>query len=514
MKKRILSIILALSLMFSLAAVTGITASAETLTSGDYDYYLNSYGTVVLSAYKGADSEIAVPSEIDGKPVTSVGKAFYNNQELKSITLPDSVTSIDQNAFSECMSLTDVHIGRGVTAINERAFYNCWSLETIEIPDNVISIGNGAFKETALFNNEANWENDVLYIGDCLISATHSRYNEDTQETETIAPTGSYTVKDGTRLIADYAFFGCESLTGVTLPDSVECIGEYAFDDTPIYNDSANWENGVLYIDNYLISAKHEVLKENTDEHEVVSEVEGDYTVKDGTKAIADNAFFTCELLTGITIPDSVINMGIGTFGSSSLKTAEIGNGVTSIGTAAFSFCTKLTDVTIGSSITSIGQGAFTNCYLLTNITIPEGVTSIGAIAFDTCKSLKEITLPDSITYFGNYALGYQFNYISWSYTKINGMHINCYPDTAGEQYAIDNGFDYTLLTADFGDANCDGNIDMLDVLLIRKYIAKQPVALDTVIADVTCDDNVDMLDVLLIRKYIAKQPVHLGPQE
>ncbi|MEE1018518.1 MAG: dockerin type I domain-containing protein, partial [Acutalibacteraceae bacterium] len=65
-----------------------------------------------------------------------------------------------------------------------------------------------------------------------------------------------------------------------------------------------------------------------------------------------------------------------------------------------------------------------------------------------------------------------------------------------------------------YGDANGDGNVDMLDVLLIRKYIAKQPVTIDLTVSDVTCDDSVDMLDVLLIRKYIAKQPVTLGPQK
>ena len=65
-----------------------------------------------------------------------------------------------------------------------------------------------------------------------------------------------------------------------------------------------------------------------------------------------------------------------------------------------------------------------------------------------------------------------------------------------------------------YGDANGDGNIDMIDVLLIRKYIAKQPVKPDLTASDVTDDGNIDMLDVPLIRKYIAKQPVTLGPKK
>ena len=513
MKKRIVSIILALSLMLSIAAVTSITASAEALTSGDYEYYVNNYGTVVLSDYNGTAENVTVPSEIDGKPVTDIGNTFYGNETLKSITLPDSITSIAQNAFAECMSLTDVHIGKGVKAIFDRAFYNCWSLENIIIPDNVIEIENSAFKETAIFNNEDNWENGVLYIGDCLIAAKHTRYNETTEETETITPTGDYAVKDGTRLIADYAFFGCKSLTGVTIPDSVAFIGQCAFDDTALYNNAANWENNVLYIGNNLISAKQYVYSGDEYESEVLSEVQGDYTIKDGTRVIADYAFSTCESLTDIKIPDSVINIGVGAFESTSIKTATVGNGVTDIHSATFSWCGNLTDVILGTGVTSIGKGAFSNCYSLTNISIPNSVKSIGALAFDTCKSLKCIVLPDSVTSFGNYALGYQFNYISWSYTKIPDVQIKCDKGSAAQQYAIENGFDYTLLSAEYGDVNYDGNIDMLDVLLMRKYIAKQPIDLDTNLADVNCDDNVDMLDVLLMRKYIAKQPVTLGPK-
>ena len=76
--------------------------------------------------------------------------------------------------------------------------------------------------------------------------------------------------------------------------------------------------------------------------------------------------------------------------------------------------------------------------------------------------------------------------------------------------------FDLESITSftTYGDADGNGAINMLDVLLIRKYIAKQPVALDTIVADVNCDNAVNMLDALLIRKFIAKQPVTLGPQK
>ena len=170
-----------------------------------------------------------------------------------------------------------------------------------------------------------------------------------------------------------------------------------------------------------------------------------------------------------------------------------------------------------GKAVTQIDDYAFAFCYSMESVTLPDSVTSIGEYAFIDCTSLKNITIPNSVTSIGDYAFGYCYcDEESFEIEKLPDFQINCYAGTAGEQYAIDNGFDYTLRDSDitYGDANGDGNVDMLDVLLIRKYIAKQPVTIDLTVSDVTCDDSVDMLDVLLIRKYIAKQPVTLGPQK
>ena len=189
------------------------------------------------------------------------------------------------------------------------------------------------------------------------------------------------------------------------------------------------------------------------------------------------------------------------------------GKKVTSIGDVAFENCDSLTSVTIPDSVTTIGDGAFAWCDSLTSVTIPDSVTTIGDWAFAWCDSLTSVTIPDSVESIGYQAFGYYYNEDNDEFQKLPDFHIYCYKDTVGEQYAIDNGFDYTLLSAEYGDVNFDGKVNMLDVLLIRKYIAKQPIDLDETLADVTCDDKVNMLDVLLIRKYIAKQPVTLGPK-
>ena len=121
--------------------------------------------------------------------------------------------------------------------------------------------------------------------------------------------------------------------------------------------------------------------------------------------AIGNNAFSWCNLLTNITIPDSVTSIGKRAFYEcSSLTEITIPDNVTSIGERAFSRCKSLTEITIPDSVTSIEDKVFNDCRSLTEITIPDSVTSIGSSAFSSCSSLTEITIPDSVTSIGEQA--------------------------------------------------------------------------------------------------------------
>lgn len=251
--------------------------------------------------------------------------------------------------------IKSVVIENGVTSIGTFAFYNCIGLESVTIPNSVTSIGNYAFN--------------------------------------TCTGLTSVTIPYGVTSIGYGVFDACANLADITIPDSVESIGDRAFYNTAYYNDEANWDNdGVLYIGKHLIKAKSDTIPT-------------EYTIKEGTKTIASEAFHGCTSLTGVTIPDGITSIGNDTFhGCKDLTSVTIPDGVTSIGSQAFWYCTGLESVIIPDSVTSIGGSAFRDCSKLTSITIPDGITSINPFAFDGCTSLESVTIPDGVTSIGNAA--------------------------------------------------------------------------------------------------------------
>ncbi len=149
---------------------------------------------------------------------TSIGSWFFNGcLALTSVTIPDCVTHIDKQAFIGCQSLTSVTLPDGVTTLGEGAFKDCLGLTSINIPDSVTKIDNMAFSNTAYYNDASNWENGVFYIDNALIKANAAEVS------------GAYEIKAGTKVIADYAFYGLRSLASIIIPESVTGIGDIAF---------------------------------------------------------------------------------------------------------------------------------------------------------------------------------------------------------------------------------------------------------------------------------------------
>ena len=132
----------------------------------------DSYNLLEVKNKEKLPSEIIIPDTFNNRAVTSIGGyAFSDCSSLTSITIPNSVTSIGISAFSGCNSLTSITILDSVTFIGISAFASCSNLTSITIPDSVTSIGEKAFYNTAYYNNESNWIDGVLYIGNHLIEA-------------------------------------------------------------------------------------------------------------------------------------------------------------------------------------------------------------------------------------------------------------------------------------------------------------------------------------------------------
>ena len=326
---------------------------------------------------------------------------------LQSVTIPDSVTSIDESAFSWCTSLQSVTIPDSVTSIDESAFSWCTSLQSVIIPDSVTSIGDRAFWGCTSLQS--------VIIPDSVTSIGNKAFSD-------CKSLQSVTIPDSVTSISDSAFSGCSSLQSVTIPDSVTSIGRRAFS-------KCSSLQSVTIPDSVTSIGRWAFLK--------CSSLQS-VTIPDSVTSIGAGAFSGCSSLHSFTIPDSVTSINGNPFFScpariinyskhfviveNNLYTSDkrklisylskenhfiIPDSVTSIGAMAFFACSSLQSVAIPGSVTSIGTGAFTWCSSLQSVTIPGSVTSIGNVAFWGCSSLQSVTIPDSVTSIGNEAFSH-----------------------------------------------------------------------------------------------------------
>lgn len=345
-------------LLLSLLFVAFISASAHDFEASNADgatiYYLyNADGTSVSVSYRGGES-LEYFNEYSGTLVIPA-EVTYNGTTY-------AVTTIGEEAFVGCSGLTSVVIPESVTAFEDYAFMSCPNLSSVEIPESVTSIGTYAFDDTALYYDTANWENGVFYIGDCLVGVDMENLPK------------SCTIKEGTRLISDAAFFFCEEMTSVKLPGTLMYIGDMAFFYCAGLS-KVEIPESVTHIGDGVFGGCCNIKS-----------FSGKYTSEDNKCLVADGVFKA--------------------FAPYGMTDYEIPNNVTTIGYAAFVECFDLTSVTLPESVTTLEYAAFQSCIGLTSIELPKSLTTIGEQAFVMCIELNSITLPYSVSYLGTSAFG------------------------------------------------------------------------------------------------------------
>ena len=421
MKRRILSVLLVLTMVVGMVPLLPLQVDAAEATSGtcgdNLTWNLDENGTLTISGSgKMKDYRYSPLSAYYDNPapwysqrdsiknvfishgVTQIGDhAFYSCSSLTSINIPSSVTSIVDYAFSGCSSLTSINIPSSVTSIGYYAFSGCSSLASINIPSSVTSIGRYAFSRCSSLtsinipSSVTSIEPGTFYGCSSLtsISIPNSVTSIGGEAFKGCSSLASINIPSSVTSIGRYAFEGCSSLASINIPSSVTSIGDYAFYRCSSLT-SINIPSSVTSIGDYAFSYCSSLTSIN---------------IPSSVTSIGDYAFSDCSSLTSITIPSSVTLIGGGAFSyCSSLTSINIPSSVTSIGDYAFSDCSSLTSINIPSSVTSIGDYAFSDCSSLTSINIPSSVTSIGDYAFTWCSSLTSINIPSSVTSIKNHA--------------------------------------------------------------------------------------------------------------
>lgn len=404
---------------------------------------LDSSYLVVAGIGSCADTKLIIPETHNGKTVAGIKNgAFQNNSTITSVTLPESMYMIGEDAFANCSALTNVTIGASLeteesyygssTTIETAAFQNCGALTTLTIHNAIDSIGGYAFEDCTALKNILFTDNGLIYsIENDAFSGCSSLVSLD--------------FPSQLQSIGNYAFMNCTSLKQVHLGSNLSTLGTYAFKNCTAL-ESVEIPRDIQFIDKYpfqgcihLQSMTLPFMGSGNNSANLSYFFDGNTVPESlttlnitGGEIIAANAFRDCAGLVTITLPKTLTAIGANAFAgcvglenvyirdlrvwcnisfanetatpmcyaknlyvNDSLLT-ELPNisGVTAIKPYAFYGCTSLEKAVIPDEVTQISAKAFYGCTGLKDVTVHQNVSSIEQGAFFGCSSMVKITLP------------------------------------------------------------------------------------------------------------------------
>ncbi len=448
MKKKILSILLAVLMVISFAPVSVIADEwdKDEIVVDSIAYFIEDGEAIV---YYGEDPEIeelTIPETVEGFPVTEIyAGAFYGYNYLEKINLPDTIEKIGSSAFDStayfynednweggvlyldnfviCFNddFKECTVKEGVTVISERVLDYVFEIEVINLPKTIERIDDYAFsacmsvKEFNVDENNENYssEDGVIFNKDKTVLIQYPCGAERSE----------YVVPDGVVEIGVCAFEMDENLTSVVFPESLVSIQTEAFESNS-WIEEFNIPKNVEYIGEDAFFNSYELKAFNVDSenkyfsndengvlfnkdktkllvYPSVNEAE-EYNIPESVTVINECAFSYCYNLKKVTFPDGLTEIGDYAFWiCDALTEIELPDSVVTVSDFAFESCSSLETVKLSENLAYIGNSAFEFCENIKSITIPGNDTVIGDFAFCSCKSLEEVNISYGVTSVG-----------------------------------------------------------------------------------------------------------------
>lgn len=427
-------------------------------TEGDFKYrYLS--GKLRIYKYYGNDTEVVVPSHINGKPVDVIDSGCFRGStadnataeqiactKIKSVVIPGTISEIGKDAFKGCISLENVILNEGLEYISPSAFEGCEKLTEINLPQSLLSISGSALNGTAVeelvlprFASEIIYKdfaqtNVKRIIASGFAAITH--INSVNAVTEEIIVEGFLTesfIVSENEGITNNALkrIVCKNGLEINAQTEFESYGLYAHyeDDGSViftrtedktYSETINSgdyeyainDNNKAVITRYIGSDSEITVPETIDGFTVTEIADYAFTSNDGYIRGCLESIIDKNQIISVTLPSSVNKIGIFSFAfNSAMKTLNLPEGLTEIPYAAVCNATSLESVKLPDSVKRIGSSAFFNCFSLSKIEM-NGITEIGDFSF-YYSGLLNVDLPQNLEKIGNYAFGYSQELIS-----------------------------------------------------------------------------------------------------